>query len=118
MNTISSVAEKEGNRSQALAPLLNMAEIDRFCQRWQITELALFGSALRDDFGPASDVDVLVTFAPEANWGLLDHVQMEQELADLMGKEVDLLTKKSVEMSRNWRLKQEILNSSQVIFQK
>jgi uncharacterized protein len=118
MKAVSSVAEKEASSSQALAALLNMAEIDRFCQRWQITELALFGSALRDDFGPASDVDVLVTFAPEANWGLLDHVQMEQELAHLIGKEVDLVTKKSVEMSRNWRLKQEILQSNQVVFQK
>jgi hypothetical protein len=63
-------------------------------------------------------VDVLVTFAPKANWGLLDHVQMEQELAGLLGKEVDMVTKKSVETSHNWRLRQEILQSSQVIFQK
>ncbi|HRQ37097.1 MAG TPA: nucleotidyltransferase family protein [Chloroflexota bacterium] len=118
MNAISSIAEKETSNPRTFADLLNMAEIGRFCQRWQITELALFGSALRDDFGPTSDVDVLVTFAPEANWGLLDHVQMEQELADLIGKEVDMVTKKSVEMSHNWRLKQEILQNSQVVFQK
>lgn len=44
--------------------------IGDFCQRWSITEFALFGSVLRADFGPASDVDVLVTFAPDAPWTL------------------------------------------------
>ena len=54
-------------------PDFSQAEISEFCRRWQISELALFGSVLRDDFGPESDLDVLVTFFPGANWGLLDH---------------------------------------------
>ncbi len=47
-------------------------EIARFCQRWKIREMALFGSVLRDDFSPDSDIDILVTFADDAKWGLLD----------------------------------------------
>jgi uncharacterized protein len=59
---------------------LPQKEISDFCQRWQISEFALFGSVLRDDFGPDSDLDVLVTFAPEADWSLFDHLRMEEEL--------------------------------------
>jgi len=51
-------------------------EIAAFCRKWQITEFALFGSVLREDFGPGSDVDVLVTLAPEAQWSLYDWVDM------------------------------------------
>jgi predicted nucleotidyltransferase len=91
-------------------------EIRRFCQRWQIKELAFFGSVLRDDFGPDSDLDVLVTFAPEADWSLLDHVKMEQELEDLLQRKVDLISKRAVEQSQNWIRRQEILNTAQVIF--
>jgi len=50
-----------------VVPIDRIAE---FCRRWKITELALFGSVLRDDFRPDSDVDVLVTFAPDAPWSL------------------------------------------------
>ncbi len=92
------------------------SKIADFCRRWRITELALFGSALRDDFSPESDLDILVTFDPEANWSLLDHVQMEQELADLLGRKVDLLTKRSVERSQNSILRQKILGTAEVIY--
>jgi hypothetical protein len=54
-------------------------ELAAFCQRWKIDELALLGSVLRDDFGPDGGGDILVTFAEHADWGLLDHVQMQQE---------------------------------------
>ncbi len=66
--------------------------ISGFCRRWRISEFALFGSVLRDDFDADSDLDVLVAFAPEADWSLLDHVQMEQELEALLGRKVDLLS--------------------------
>ena len=92
------------------------SEIARFCQRWRIRELALFGSALRGDFGPDSDVDVLVTFFPEAEWGLLEHVQMQQELQSLFHRKVDLITKHALERSRNWLLRREILNSAETLF--
>jgi hypothetical protein len=86
-----------------------------FCRRWKITEFALFGSVLRDDFRPDSDIDVLVTFAPDAHWGLLALYDMEQELKTLFGREVDLLTRRAVEMSRNPVRRKAILQSAQVI---
>jgi predicted nucleotidyltransferase len=92
------------------------SEIARFCQRWRIRELALFGSAVRSDFGPDSDVDVLITFSPEAEWGLLDHVQMQQELQILFHRKVDLISKRALERSRNWLLRQEILGTAEMLF--
>jgi predicted nucleotidyltransferase len=91
-------------------------QIVDFCRRWRISELALFGSVLRDDFNPDSDLDVLVTFAPEANWSLLDHLRMEQELARILNRKIDLFTKRAVELSHNWIRRQEILNTAEVIY--
>ena len=70
--------------------------IERFCRRWRITELALVGSVLGDRFSPESDIDFLVTFAPEARWTLLDLVDMEQELEALLGRGVDLVSRRAV----------------------
>jgi len=95
---------------------ISQEQMADFCRRWQISELALFGSVLRDDFGPESDLDVLVTFAPGAEWGLLDQVRMEQELAGLLGCKVDLLTKRAVERSPNWILRREILGTAEVVY--
>lgn len=91
-------------------------KLREFCLRWNITELALFGSVVRDDFGPESDVDVLISFAPEVRWTLLDHVQMRDELMELFGRDVDLLTRRSVERSRNYLRRKEILGSAQVVY--
>lgn len=91
-------------------------QIAEFCQRWQITKMALFGSALRPDFGPESDVDILVSFAEDAEWSLLDHVQMQQELQELFQRNVDLVTERAVERSANWLRRQKILNTSRVLF--
>ena len=60
-------------------------------RRWRVRELSLFGSALRDDFGPESDVDLLVTFEAGETWSLLDLVEMKLELEDLFGRPVDLV---------------------------
>ena len=92
------------------------SEIARFCQRWHIRELALFGSVLRSDFGPGSDVDVLVTFSPEAEWGLLDHVQMQQELPILFHRKVDLISRRALERSSNWLLRCAILSTAETLF--
>ena len=86
--------------------------LTEFCRRWMITEFALFGSVLRDDFGPESDVDVLVTYAPDAEWSLLDHVRMERELGQLLGRRVDAMTRRSIERSHNERRRGEILSSA------
>ena len=66
--------------------------IAEFCRRNRIRRLAFFGSVLRDDFGPGSDVDVLVEFEPGAVVGLIGFAGMENELSELIGRKVDLNT--------------------------
>jgi predicted nucleotidyltransferase len=90
--------------------------LEAFCRRWMVAELSLFGSALRSDFRPDSDVDLLVTFAPDANWGLLEHVAMEQELSALLGRRVDLVSRRAVERSRNWIRRGAILGSAEPLY--
>ncbi len=101
---------------QTLAIAIPQDKIADFCQRWHVAELALFGSVLRDDFRPDSDVDVLVTFELEARQGLLTLVQMKFELEELFERDVDLLTKKSIENSHNWIRRKNILGTAQIIF--
>lgn len=95
---------------------LPMAQIKELCDRWQIVEFALFGSVLRDDFQPTSDIDVLITFAPSAHKGLLTLARIKRELEDLLGRDVDILTKKSIEQSQNTTRSHNILSSAQVIY--
>ena len=71
--------------------------IEAFCRKWKIREFALFGSVLRDDFRPDSDVDVLVTFAEGARHSLFDLVEMREELTEVFGREVDLVQKDLIE---------------------
>jgi uncharacterized protein len=82
---------------QELGIRLPMAQIAAFCQRWSIARLEVFGSALRDDFRPDSDLDLLATYAPEAQWSLLDRVRMKLELEDMLDREVDLLNRRALE---------------------
>lgn len=91
-------------------------QIAEFCRRWNIAEFALFGSVLRDDFDLDSDLDILVTFTPEADWSLLDHLRMERELSDILGKKIELLSKRAVEQSHNVIRRREILNTAEVIY--
>ncbi len=95
---------------------LPLDKIANFCHRWRIRELALFGSALRDDFGPESDLDLLVTFAPDAGWSLLDHVAMQQELQTLTQRNVDLVSRRAVEHSRNAFRRREILTTARPLY--
>jgi predicted nucleotidyltransferase len=87
--------------------------IENFCSRWQITELTLFGSALREDFRPDSDVDILVTFERSARWSLLDMARMEQELQGLLGRKIDLVERRAVELSENYIRRRHILESAE-----
>ena len=91
---------------------LSSDDLGAFTRRWKIRELAVFGSALRDDFRPDSDVDVLVTFADDAGWSLLDHVAMQDELKEIVGRPVDLVERRAVERSKNWIRRREILTSA------
>ena len=87
-----------------------------WCRRWQVTELAFFGSVLRDDFRPDSDVDVLIRFSDASRWSLLDHIAMEEELAAYFGRKVDLVSRRAVEESRNQIRRHHILDSAQVVY--
>ena len=91
-------------------------EIAAFCKRWQVLELSLFGSAVRSDFSPDSDIDALVSFSSQSEWSLFDHIQMKQELKELFGRDVDLITQRALEQSHNELLRTEILESAQVIY--
>ena len=83
------------------------------CRRWKVKELALFGSILREDFGPDSDIDVLVSFQPEATWSLWDLFDMRDRLHDLFGREIDLVEKEAL---RNPFRRHEILKTHRVVY--
>ena len=87
-----------------------------FCQRWKIVQLQLFGSILRDDLGPHSDVDFLVTFAHDARWSLLDLVKAEEELSAIVVRPVDLVEREPIKQSRNWIRRRAILDSARSIY--
>ncbi len=94
---------------------IDRQQIAAFCRRWRIVEFALFGSVLREDFGPESDVDVLVSFDRDARWGLFDVCRMEEELRALFGRPVDLVTRASIEQSENYIRRRAVLESAEVI---
>jgi uncharacterized protein len=100
----------------SMAIELPMEKIAEFCERWHINELALFGSVLRADFRPDSDVDVMVVFDPKAHPSLFDLTYMEDELKVIFQRDVDLVTRKGIETSRNYLRRQAILSSTQVIY--
>lgn len=105
------IVELEPHISQRIPA--SPTQIAEFCQRWKITEFALFGSVLRDDFRPDSDIDVLVTFAPDSRWSLFDWVDMKEELEALLGRKVDIADKEGL---KNPYRRHEILQTHQVIY--
>lgn len=88
-------------------------KIKDFCRKWKVIEFGLFGSILREDFHTDSDIDVLVTFAPDAHHSLFDLVRMEEELASIFGRKVDLVEKAAL---RNPFRRQAILKSLEVVY--
>lgn len=92
------------------------SEIAAFCQKWLIEEFALFGSAVRGELDKNSDIDVLVSFSPEAKWTLFDHVDMQDELRSLFGQDVDLVSRKGIERSQNYIRRREIIDSARVMY--
>ncbi len=90
-----------------------MDRIEAFCRKWKIRELSLFGSVLRDDFRPDSDVDVLVSFEADAPWDLFHLVEMRDELIALFGRDVDLVEKEGL---RNPFRRRTILDTHEVIY--
>ncbi|MBN1911759.1 MAG: DUF433 domain-containing protein [Pirellulales bacterium] len=96
-----------------LDDLIPQDQIAGFARRWKITELALFGSVLRDDFDADSDVDVLVSFEPPATWSLWDLTTMEDELSAIFGRKVDLVEREGL---RNPFRRQYIVNGRKIIY--
>ena len=88
-------------------------KIATFCRKWKVREFALFGSVLREDFSPKSDVDVLLTFEPDAPWSTFDLAEMIEELRAVFARDVDLVEKEGLD---NPVRRRAILESSQVIY--
>lgn len=95
---------------------IDEATLRRFCVRWRILELAVFGSVLRDDFSPSSDIDVLVRFDPDHDWSVLDHLSMEAELGDLLGRDVDVVSVRALEENANWLTRKSITATARRIY--
>ena len=106
-------ANSSSNVAHRLDELFPEDRIAEFARRWKISELALFGSVLRPDFGSDSDVDVLVSFDPAATWSLWDLTTMEDELSSIVGHKVDLVEKEGL---RNPFRRQHILSGRKVIY--
>jgi predicted nucleotidyltransferase len=90
-----------------------LAAINDFCRRWKIKEFSVFGSILREDFGPHSDIDVLLSFLEGEKWGLFEFVDMQEELKTIFGREVDIVEKEGL---RNPFRRREILRTHKVIY--
>ena len=87
-----------------------------FCRHWKVDEFSFFDSVLREDFHPDSDIDILVTFSPDTQYGLFDLVEMEDELKKLFGRDVDMVEKKAIVESENYIRRKNILENTEVIY--
>lgn len=96
---------------------ISLDDIAKFCQNWGITEMALFGSVLREDFKPDSDIDFLITFAPRVPQGLLTLARIKNQLESLLDRPVDIVIKDSIKTSENWIIRREILTTAQMIYE-
>lgn len=91
-------------------------KIAEFCQKWKIREFSFFGSVLRADFRHDSDIDVLVTFDESAHHTLFDLVHMEEDLKKIFGRDVDLVSRRGIETSRNYIRRRAILDSAEAVY--
>ena len=91
-------------------------QLSEFCRQWQVAELSLFGSVLREDFNENSDIDILVTYLPTAKRGLFEKIRMKEEFERLLNRSVDLVSKKAIEKSHNWLRREYILKTAKVFY--
>ncbi len=96
---------------------VSRAELQEFCERSPITELAFFGSILREDFNADSDIDVLVRLVPDSSMSLMDLVGLEYQFEDLFHRKVDLVEREAVEADYNWIRRCEILSNIQIAYE-
>ncbi|MCL4233707.1 MAG: nucleotidyltransferase domain-containing protein [Deltaproteobacteria bacterium] len=92
-------------------------QIEAFCRKWKIVRMEMFGSALRDDFRDDSDVDLLVEWLPDARWSLFDHVHMEDEISEILGRKVDLISRRGLERSANPYRKDAIMSTARPVYE-
>jgi len=100
----------------AILEKLKLQSVVDFCRRWDIVELAVFGSVLRDDFSVQSDIDLLLTFAEGTQGTLYDYVLMKDEMEKFLGREVDLINRKALERSKNRLRREEIEQTAKIVF--
>jgi predicted nucleotidyltransferase len=112
----SAVSSRSASSPLPASGAFDPARLADACRRWKIAELDVFGSVARGEAGPRSDLDLLVTFLPDADWGLLDHAAIEEDLTGIFGRRVDLVTRRAVERSSNALRKREILASARPIY--
>jgi hypothetical protein len=91
-------------------------KVGEFSRKWKIAEFALFGSVLREDFRSSSDIDVLVSFEPDARWTLMDMVEMQDEQETILGRKVDLVERSAIERSENYIRRRYILDSAEPVY--
>ncbi|MBD2160767.1 nucleotidyltransferase domain-containing protein [Limnothrix sp. FACHB-1083] len=92
-------------------------QLTEVCRQWKIAELALFGSILREDFRENSDIDLLISFAPDAPQGLLTLARIKHQLEELLNRPVDLVIKEAIQEGDNWIRRQEILDTAVSIYE-
>ena len=95
---------------------LTSSAMQEFCRKWKIRELAVFGSFLRDDFRPDSDVDFLADYEDDAEWDLFDSIRMQEELEATLGRRVDVVDRYGVEHGGNRFIRQEILSTAETVY--
>jgi len=95
---------------------LNNDAIRCFCRKWKVRELSVFGSYLRDDFRPDSDIDFLADYEDDAEWDLFDDLAMQEELAAIVGRPVDIIDRFAIEQDGNRFLKREILSTAEPVY--
>lgn len=116
MNTRKSCYTFPMNDTPKLALPLPMEALAEFCRKWNIIKLSVFGSILREDFRPDSDVDFLVVFAPGTCYGMFKSMEMESELQQILNRPVDLAEEESIQRSENWIRREEILSTAECLY--
>jgi len=91
-------------------------KVEQFCKRWNVKELQVFGSVLRNDFSPVSDIDIVVDFLPGSLYTLLHLAKMEEELERIFNRRIDLITRRSLDQSRNYIRKRSILETMEPVY--
>ena len=95
---------------------LDSPEVLAFCRTWKISRLEVFGSILREDFRPDSDVDFVVDFEDDAEWDLAELEQIRQGLSEIVHRDADVLTRRTLARTDNWLLRRNVLAQLETVY--